>query len=522
MNLADRLRAVVRSEPAKAGPYDSASHDSDDRRGRLQPAHLDCVADTLGGEWREARGRSASADRPASAGLSGRAATRPRYLVIDREFPPDYALGRVAVADCLPEADGLWPRLGLLMCGAKGSGELRDRLLFVDLETTGLAGGAGTYAFLVGCGWFEGATFRIRQFLLTSFAAERGLLEDVANTMGAAGALVTYNGKTFDLPLIDTRFLFHRMEAPFNSLPHLDMLHPARRLWSSRLGGPQKRTAHPLPGRVAQRPDLGEVGPRQGEGHASCRQTVVEQVVLEHVREGDVPGFEIPSRYFHYVRTGDARPLEGVLEHNRLDLLALSMLTAKAASLLQEGAAGTRTAREAFGLGRLYERGGMIAEARACFARAADIAPAAAFGSSELQRTGQAGASYSEFPDADPMTRAEALRAYGVLCRRARQFEEAVGAWRRILALRDCPAHIAQEATEALAVHHEHRLCDLRAARQFAMQALQFNISTTRVEAVHHRVARIDRKLACPEPGRRACPRAKQKGRSFASPPPLF
>jgi uncharacterized protein YprB with RNaseH-like and TPR domain len=459
MNLADRLRSVIRSEPAKAGPYDDASGDREDRRGRLQPDHLDHVADTLGGEWREARGQ--------------------QYLVIDRKFPAGHVLGRVAVSDCLPAADGLWPQLGLLMCGTKGSGELRDRLIFVDLETTGLGGGAGTYAFLVGCGWFEGAAFRVRQFLLTSFAAERGLLEDVADTLGAAGSLATYNGKTFDLPLIDTRFLFHRMAASFSGLPHLDMLHPARRLWSPlrRRGGPYSRTPQPaLPGRAAGRPDPGEPSVAAGDREATCRQTVVEQMVLGHVREGDVSGFEIPSRYFQYVRTGDPRPLEGVLEHNRLDLLALAMLTANAANLLQEGAAGARTAREALGLGRLYERGDLIAEARACYSRAADE---------------------SSF-EADALTRAEALRAHGVLCRRARQFDEAATAWRRILALRTCPAHIAQEATEALAVHHEHRLRDLRAARQFAIQTLQFNSSATRVEAVHHRVARLDRKLGGP------------------------
>src|SRR4030095_8214659 len=85
----------------------------------------------------------------------------------------------------------------------------RQRLLFLDLETTGLAGGAGTYAFLVGCGWFDGALFRVRQFVLTSFAAARPLLGERAALMRASGVLVTYNGKTFDAPLIDTRFLFH-------------------------------------------------------------------------------------------------------------------------------------------------------------------------------------------------------------------------------------------------------------------------------------------------------------------------
>ena len=342
------------------------------------------------------------------------------------------------------------------MCGDRGAGAPRDRLLFVDLETTGLAGGAGAYAFLVGCGWFEGDAFRVRQFFLASYAAERGLLEEVAGIMGAVGALVTYNGKSFDLPLIDTRFLFHRMHAPFGGLPHLDMLHPARRLWSpSRVrGGPHVRTAQPAL-------------------QATCSLAMVEQSVLGHMRRGDVPGFEIPSRYFDYVRTGDARPLEEVLEHNRLDLLALAMLTATAARLLEAGAAGARTSREALGLGQLFERGGMTAEARACFARAPEMA-------------------------ADSWTHAEALRAYGGLCRRERRYADAADAWRRILALRGCPAHIAQEATEALAVHHEHRLRDLRTARQFAVQSLQFNVSTTCLQAAHHRLARIDRKLSVP------------------------
>jgi hypothetical protein len=121
-------------------------------------------------------------------------------------------------------------------------------------------------------------------------------------------------------------------------------------------------------------------------------------------------------------------------------------------------------------MGRLYERGGLPADARACFARACDL-------------------------DGDLLTRAEALRAYGVLCRRERRYLDAADAWRRVLALRGCPVRIAREATEALAVHHEHRLRDLRAARQFAVQALQFHAGTTRVQAVHHRLARIDRKL---------------------------
>jgi hypothetical protein len=326
----------------------------------------------------------------------------------------------------------------------------RGRTLFVDLETTGLAGGAGTYAFLVGFGWFEGAAFRVKQLLLTGCAAERVLLEEVADVAARSGTLVTYNGKTFDVPLIETRFLFHRMSPPFCGVPHLDMLHHARRLWRSLTTSEGERRSQ-----------------------TTCRLSAVEEAVLGHVREDDVPGFEVPSRYFHYVRTGDARPLEAVFEHNRLDLLALAMLTATAATLLQEGPAASRTACEALGLGRLYERGGLTAEARACYARAAGLG-------------------------GSPVTEAEALRAYGVLCRRAGQFGAAAEAWHRILALQGCPAHITKDAADALAVHHEHRLRDFRAARLFAVRSLQLTASETRREAGRHRVARLDRKLEMP------------------------
>ena len=314
MNLAERLRGVVRSGGSASPnpPYARRPGYAESSKA-ADPVCVDDAAETLGGEWRDGR-----------------------YLVVDRTYHAGYRLGRVAVADCLPPDDGQWPRLGLLMSGADGANAPDGRLLFLDLETTGLAGGAGTYAFLVGCGWFDSGVFRVRQFVLTSFGAERLLLEEVAALMRASGVLVTYNGKTFDAPLIDTRFLFHRLEAPCSGLAHIDLLHPARRLW-----------------RPAVDAQLDGAEP-------SCRLSLMEQSILGHVREDDVPGFEIPSRYFQFVRSGDARGLDGVLEHNRLDVLSLAMLTARAGQLLDEGAPAAHTAREALGLGRLYERGGRV------------------------------------------------------------------------------------------------------------------------------------------------------------------
>ena len=257
-SLADRLRGVIR--PAPEGRPGSAPDGAP--RG-TDPARHEAAADILDGEWRESRGH--------------------RYLVIDRKYSPGYRHGHVAMADVLPPEDGVWPKLPLL-AGTSCAG----RMLFVDLETTGLAGGAGTYAFLVGFGWFDGAVFRIRQFFLSSFAAERALLEAVTEIADAAGTVVTYNGKSFDLPLLETRFVMNRMVTPF-AMPHVDMLHPARRLWKD---------------------------------EEECRLTLLEASLCGHRREGDVPGFEIPARYFHFVRSGDARGLAAVMEHNRLDLLS--------------------------------------------------------------------------------------------------------------------------------------------------------------------------------------------------------
>ena len=404
-SLADRLRGIVRP------PVTALTSG---------PVVADAVAETLDGTWAESRGQ--------------------RYIVADRAYGPGYRHGRVAMMDCMPP----WPRLPLL-CGSEYP---RERLLFIDVETTGLAGGAGTYAFLVGCGWFDGPTFRVRQFFLSSYAAERALLDGLAAVADGIGAVVSFNGKSFDLPLIETRYLFHRMGTPFAGMPHVDMVHAARRLWRGEEDEAARTTS-------------------------SCRLTVLEHTLCGVAREGDVPGFEIPARYFHYVRTGDARPLAAVFEHNRLDLISLVLLTARASQLLEDGPVAARTAREALGLGALYERGNLCDDAREAYARACDL-------------------------PADVITRAEALRSYAVLCRRQRRFADAAHAWQRVLELRRCPPHITREATEALAVHHEHRVRDLQSARRFALESLRLQASVSRQHAVRHRLARLERKLGGP------------------------
>jgi hypothetical protein len=274
----------------------------------------------------------------------------------------------------------------------------------------------------------------------------------VAEWTASQGTLVTFNGRTFDVPLIETRYILHRLKFPLTEMPHLDMLHPARRLWK-------------------QRPMI--AGPALDED--SCTLSVLERHLSGYHRIGDVPGFEIPSRYFRFIRSGDAYPLEAVLEHNRIDLISLAMVTARALTLIQQGPAGASHPRECLGLGRLYEKSGARDEAEACFAQAASLAA----------RIGR-----------EPDVHAEALRRLALCRRRAGRMSEAAAAWQQLVGLPGCPSAVRREAREALAIHHEHRSRNLEAARHFVLDVLAENRSEHWRGRAEHRLHRIERKMA--------------------------
>lgn len=380
-------------------------------------------------------------------------------LLVDRRYEADRWHGDVRVGDCVVADDERLRVMDGLLEPPSGPG----RVLFVDTETTGLSGGAGTVAFLVGFGWFDLGAFQIRQFLLTSFAAERALLAAVADCLGPAGLIVTYNGKAFDLPLMETRWLFHRMDTPFAGKRHFDMLHPARRLWRRR--APATDPA-----------DLVDDG---------CSLGALERALVGFERVGDVPGFEIPSRYFQFLRTGDPRPLVAVLEHNRLDLVSLAVVVARGQQLVGGGAEACRDAHEALALGRMLDRAGRPDRAEACFRRAS--------------RAGDA-----------PVC-AEGLLRLALKCRRERRYGDAAEICRAILEL-DVEARVValarRYALEALAIHHEHRERDLAAARDFAIAALEADERPRWQGGVQHRLARLERKLAAvhDKGGRAAAP----------------
>jgi uncharacterized protein YprB with RNaseH-like and TPR domain len=379
-----------------------------------------------------------------------------QVIVVDREYRADMLHGRMPIGDIVDTIEAgtdalevmaqAWPSAkGVVAAGRQ------TRLLFLDLETTGLFGGAGTQAFLVGCAAIEGKSIRVRQFLMPGFEHERAVLSELQAWSKNHGTLCTYNGRTFDAPLVETRFMFHRVPCPLDGMPHLDMLHAARRLWRQR----------PL---ASGTPDPDD---------SSCSLSILEKHIAGLHRVGDVPGYEIPSRFFTFVRNGDARPLEAVLEHNRLDLISLAAVLARAITLITSGPSIAASAQEAYGLARVYERAGEIDNAEASLMKAIEFA----------KRVG-----------AEPEVHGESLRRLAWLRRRDRRPHEAADAWRELAVLPRCAAALRREAKEALAIHHEHRLKDLQSARQHALDLLAEGVANP--ARVQHRLDRLERKLA--------------------------
>lgn len=200
-----------------------------------------------------------------------------------------------------------------------------EAFAFIDTETTGLSGGTGTYAFLIGVGRFTGEDFHLAQFFMRDPDEEPAQLAALEEFLAPCQALVTYNGKAFDIPLLTTRYTTHGWRPPFDTFAHIDLLHLSRRLWRDR-----------LPSRT-----LGNI----------------EAFILGAQRaEADVPGWMIPQLYFDYLRSGDPQPLSGVFYHNAMDVVSLAALLNHSASLLSDPITqASQHAIDLLSLARLYE-----------------------------------------------------------------------------------------------------------------------------------------------------------------------
>ncbi|MFZ0462668.1 MAG: ribonuclease H-like domain-containing protein [Candidatus Acidiferrales bacterium] len=212
-----------------------------------------------------------------------------------------------------------------------------QRWLFLDTETTGLSGGSGTYAFLVGIAWWDDAGLEVEQFFMRDHCEEHSVLLELRERMIERPILVTFNGKSFDWPLLETRFRMTRSIAPHPPLVHLDLLHPARQLWRLRVG--------------------------------NARLSQLEEHVLGCRRNGDIMSELIPQIYFDFLRGGAAEPLVPVILHNQMDLRGLAALTRKTFSLLASPESEGSDAFELYGVSRIISRRGDRTRARELFGR---------------------------------------------------------------------------------------------------------------------------------------------------------
>jgi uncharacterized protein YprB with RNaseH-like and TPR domain len=334
--------------------------------------------------------------------------------------------------------------------------------LFLDTETTGLAGGTGTYAFLVGLAWWDAGGLQVEQLFMRDHGEEHSLLLELARRLKERRVLVTFNGKSFDWPLLETRFRMTRAIQPDAPAAHLDLLHPARQLWRLRLG--------------------------------SVRLTALERRVLAPdgiawSRREDIDSSFIPQIYFDYLRGGPIEPLVGVFQHNEMDLRGLAALAGKILGLLANPEAlaeAEDVALDLYGASRLFRRRGEAQRARTlCECAVAAGLP------KRVERV--------------------ARRELALAARRERDFSRAAELWQQMLQSQkpggEGQMRFVCEAYEQLAIHFEHRIREPQRAAELAREAMAAVRRANQIGLLEsperrkllarweHRLARLERKL---------------------------
>jgi uncharacterized protein YprB with RNaseH-like and TPR domain len=350
--------------------------------------------------------RSARAELPPGDELATPYGTAFR---IDTSYPVETVHGQSALADVL----GYETVLAAEVVRQPGlAGATFDRMAFLDTETTGLAGGAGTLLFLVGVGTFEGGVFRLRQYFLRDPSEEPGMLSALQDDLQSVQGFVTFNGQAFDIPLLEMRYRIGlRQDWPLTGWPQLDLLQPARRLWRRSL------------------PD--------------CSLGTIEREVMGVTRsQEDVPGALIPAMYLDFLRTGDASEMARVLYHNAVDILSLVGLTSLILDRHRFGDPARLSAAEALGLAAWHQTGGRAGEAESAWQ--------AALTAEERE------------------IRLEALRRYGAHLKRGGRRVEALSGWQ---AWHELAPGDPTPCVE-LAKYYEWEAGDLDAAAMWARDAL--------------------------------------------------
>jgi hypothetical protein len=281
-------------------------------------------------------------------GLADRSETRPverarrePVQVFENSYTIGASYGQIPLSMGLQIPGSI---LGFLSRDAEFAGLDLSSAVFLDLETTGLAGGTGTVPFLVGLAYYRDERFKVTQFFLNEMAEEERLVREFGQFVRDMEfrSIVTYNGKAFDLPLVETRFALHRMPCPLRGLPHLDFLFSARSLWQHK--------------------------------YDSCRLFALAQQIVQAERSEDIPSAEIPLRYFEYIRNGDFSLIDPILYHNQEDLLSLLGVVVAGAVLVERNREaaerGEADAMDLYGVARLFERAGDVTTAAALLEKA--------------------------------------------------------------------------------------------------------------------------------------------------------
>lgn len=322
--------------------------------------------------------------------------------------------------------------------------DLREAL-FIDTETTGLAGGAGTVPFLIGLGWIEGEHFRVEQYFMREYHEEAAVLRAIEKALEGRNWLVSYNGKSYDLSLLASRYVLNRARSPFEGLPHWDLLHAARRFWKSRL--------------------------------TDCSLGSVERHILDFSREGDVPGFMIPQLYFDYLRDKRTARLEPVFSHNQLDIVSLLGVAGVLGGLVSSPQTEIVHGEDWLALARLHADKCDWAQAIAAYAAALRL------GLSDQYEAG-------------------VLWQKSLCHKRVEQWDEALAIWRQL----SQNGALGVLPHEEAAKYFEHRAHDLEKARQAVQSALKRLTLRRQLgrgseedaaqERLNYRLARLERKRA--------------------------
>ena len=356
-------------------------------------------------------------------------------FIVETTYPPEYRHGQATLQVTTSlQTVAAWAREEqIATCEPSG-------FVFLDTETTGLAGGSGTYAFLVGIGRYDGDAFRLSQFFMRDPVEEPALLAALTELLAPLDALVTFNGKAFDVPLLNARYVTNRAATPFKSVPHLDLLPLARRLWRDRL---ESRALKSL-----------------------------EVHILGAARtEEEVPGFLIPQMYFDYLRNGDARPLKRVLYHNAMDVVAMAALLSHIAQMLDDPIEfATEHGLDIVSVGKLFEDLGRLDDAARILARGLEF-------------------------DLPEDSFRQTTQRLAVVHRRRGEMSAALELWRDAAGNRQIYAHVE------LAKYYEHKARDYAEAERWTRNAITIvrdSSPAARREwlgALEHRLKRLESRL---------------------------